>query len=75
MHGMKEIIEEAKSLSMEERLLIIDNLLQTINPPVPEIDSEWAAVAENRLSEIKSGRVKALPGDEVFKRIDKTYKK
>jgi putative addiction module component (TIGR02574 family) len=75
MHGMKEIIEEAKSLSMEDRLLVIDSLLQTINPPVPEIDSEWAAVAENRLSEIKSGRVKTLPGDEVFERIGKPFKK
>lgn len=75
MHGMKEIIEEAKSLSTEERLLVIDSLLRTINLPVPELDSEWAAVAENRLSELQSGRIEALPGEDVFKKVNKTFEK
>ena len=33
MHGMKEIIEEAESLPIEERVVVIDSLLRTINPP------------------------------------------
>jgi hypothetical protein len=31
--------------------------------------NEWAAVAQRRLSEIKSGSVKPVPGKEVFEKI------
>jgi hypothetical protein len=29
----------------------------------------WVAEAEKRVEEIKSGKVKTMPGDEVFKKI------
>ncbi len=75
MHGMKEIITEAESLPVEERLIVIDSLLRTINPPIPEIDREWIAIAKRRLAELRSGRVKAVPGEEVFTRIHKRFEK
>lgn len=64
MHGMKEIIQEAESLPVEERAMVIDSLLRTLNPPSAEIDAEWAKVARRRLSELRSGTVKAVPGAE-----------
>lgn len=75
MHGLKEILEEARSLPVEERLLVIDSLLRTLNPPVPEIDLEWAEVAEHRLAELRSGQVKTVPGSEVFKKIQERLDK
>lgn len=64
-----EIIHEAESLPVEQRALVIDALLRTLNPPDPEIDRKWAAVARRRLEELRTGKVKAIPGDEVFKNI------
>ena len=64
MHGMKEIIEEAESLPIEERTVVIDSLLKTINAPIAEIDVEWIKVAKRRLTELRSGQVRAVPGDE-----------
>jgi hypothetical protein len=52
MHGMKEIIQEAESLPVEERAMIIDSLLRTLNPPSSEIDAEWTEVAKRRLDEL-----------------------
>ena len=75
MHGMKEIIQEAESLPVEERAMVIDSLLRTLNPPSAEIDAEWAKVAKRRLSELRSGRVKAVPGDEVFAKIRERFDK
>ncbi len=69
MHGMKEIIEEAKSLPVEERVMVIDSLLLSINPPLAEVEIEWLKVANRRLSELRSGRVEAVPGNDVFDRI------
>ena len=65
----KELIAEAISLPVEERALVVDSLLRTLNPPESAIDKKWAAVAKQRLKELKTGKVAAVPGDEVFKRI------
>jgi len=69
MHGMKEIIQEAECLPIEERVIVIDSLLRTINPPLAEVEIEWIGVAKRRLAELRSGQVAAVPGDEVFARI------
>ncbi len=69
MHGMKEIIQEATSLPVEERAIVIDSLLRTLNPADAETEREWVRVAKNRLAELRSGSVKSIPGDEVFAKI------
>ncbi len=75
MHGMKEIIQEAESLPVEERAMVVDSLLRTLNPPVAEIDNEWIKIAKRRRAELRSRRVKAIPGDEVFAKIQKRFEK
>ena len=65
----KELIAEAIALPVEERALIIDSLLKSLDLPETEIDEKWAALAERRLEDIRSGRVRAVPGNEVFNKI------
>jgi putative addiction module component (TIGR02574 family) len=65
----KQLIDEAASLPVEERALIANSLLRTLNRPDPEIDEKWSAVAKRRLAELKNGAVKGVPGDDVFRRI------
>ena len=62
----KEIIEEALSLPVEERALIADSLLRSLNVPNSGIDAKWTEVAKRRLHELRSGKVKPIPGDVVF---------
>jgi len=73
MHGTAEIIHEVESLPVEERTLVVDSLLRTLNQPDPEIDRKWAAVAKRRLDELRSGRIKPVPGEEVFARIRQRF--
>ncbi len=73
MPSTAEIIHEAVSLPVEERALVVDSLLRTLNPPDPEIDKKWAAVAKRRLEELRSGRVKPVPGEEVFAKIRQRF--
>ena len=65
----KELINEAVSLPVEERVLVVDSLLRSLNQPESEIDRKWAAVAKRRLAELRSGAVQAVPGEEVFGKI------
>ena len=65
----KQLIEEAVSLPVEERTLVVDSLLRSLNQPDSEIDKAWAEEAKRRLYELRSGRVNAIPGEEVFRKI------
>jgi len=69
----KKIIDEAVSLPVEERALIVDSLLRSLNPPESEIDKKWAAIAKRRLAELRSGSVKTVRGEEVFEKIWKRF--
>jgi len=75
MNGIKEIIKEAESLPVEERAMIIDSLLRSLNPPSMEIDKEWIKVAKKRLLELQSGAVKPVPGNRVFAKIRERFEK
>ena len=69
----KELIDEAVLLPVEERALVVDSLLRSLNQPESEIDKNWAAVAKRRLAEMRSGVVEAVPGQKVFENIWKRF--
>lgn len=65
----KALFDEAISLPIEIRMQLVEKLLRSLNPTQKEIDKLWAKEAERRIEEIKSGKVKTIPGEKVFKRI------
>ena len=69
----QDLIAEAISLPVEGRAMVVDSLLKSLNPPESDIDKKWATVAKQRLAELRSGQVQAIPGDEVFKEISKRF--
>ncbi len=70
-----ELIDEAVSLPVEKRVLIVDSLLQSLNQPNSQIDEKWNEVAQKRLIEIRSGKVKPISGEQVFKNIWEKFEK
>lgn len=71
----KELIEQAIALPVEERALVVDSLLRSLNPPQSEIDTQWAAEAKRRLAELRSGKAEAIPGEAVFERVWERFKR
>ncbi len=69
----KELIEEIASLPVEDRVLVADSVLRTLNPPEATIDKKWTDVAKKRLNELRSGSVNAIPGEKVFEKINKRF--
>ena len=71
----KELIDEAVLLPVEERALVVDSLLRSLNQPDTEFDKKWALVARKRLAEMRAGSVEAVPGEEVFEKIRDRFNK
>ena len=69
----KELIAEAVSLPVEERAMVADSILRSLNAPESDIDRKWVAVAQRRLAELRSGQVKPIPGKQVFARVWKRF--
>jgi putative addiction module component (TIGR02574 family) len=66
---IQELIDEANALPVDERALVVESLLKSLNPTETDIDGKWAEVADKRLAELESGAVEAVPGEEVFEKI------
>jgi putative addiction module component (TIGR02574 family) len=65
----RELFNEAVSLPVEMRTQLVEKLLLSLNPSQKEIDKLWAKEAEGRVEEIRSGKVKTISGEKVFKKI------
>jgi len=66
-----DLLNEAMALPVELRAQLVDELLKSLNLTQAEIDEAWAAEAERRITEIDEGKVKMIPGDEVFEKLRK----
>jgi hypothetical protein len=71
----KELIAEIILLPVEERAMVIDSLLKSLNLPESEIDKKWAEVAKRHLEQLRSGEIRSIPGEEVFQRIRDRFSK
>jgi hypothetical protein len=49
--------------------------MHRIKDIIEEIDTEWLRVAKQRLAELRTGQVKAVPGHDVFSRIRDRFAK
>ncbi len=62
----KEILEQAMTLKPEERFIIVEGLLKSLDEPDRKIDEIWAEEAEKRLKAYRGGRLEGIPIEEVF---------
>lgn len=69
----EELIEEAVSLPVEARAHLAECVLQSLNATDAAVDVAWAAEAQRRLAELRSGAVEAVPGELVFARIRQRF--
>jgi len=61
-----EILEKALKLSAEDRFVIVEGLLKSLDVPDPALDRVWADEAERRLAAYRDGKLSAIPIEEVF---------
>jgi putative addiction module component (TIGR02574 family) len=71
--NVKDLIAEAISLPVEERTVLVDSLLRSLNAADESVEREWIAEVQRRLDEVRSGAARTVPGDEVFAAIRKRF--
>ncbi|MFP7755656.1 addiction module protein [Thermodesulfobacteriota bacterium B35] len=63
----KELLDEAMKLKPEERLSLVEVLIQSLDEPDKRLDEIWAEEAEKRLVAYREGRLDGVPLEDVFK--------
>ncbi|MEW6419941.1 MAG: addiction module protein [Nitrospirota bacterium] len=70
-----DLILMVESLPVDIKTKLVEKILNSLHPSQREIDELWAKEAEKRVKEIRTGKVKTIPGEEVFKEIKKKFSK
>ncbi len=65
MSTMK-LLQEALRLAPQDRFLLIDGLMKSLDTPDPRLDAIWAEEAEKRLAACREGRMEVIAMEEVL---------
>ena len=65
-----QLAAEALALPSEERALLADRLVESLDSAeANRLDQLWAAEAKRRRNEVRKGSVETIPGDEALARV------
>ena len=67
METCESILKKAIHLNAQERFLLIDGLIRTIDEPDKEIDRIWVEEAEERLSAHRKGQTTGIAFEDIFR--------
>ncbi len=62
------MLEQIASYPVEDRVMIADAVIESLNGVSSEIESAWGSVASRRMRELRTGKVKGIPASTVFSR-------
>jgi putative addiction module component (TIGR02574 family) len=67
---LEQLTAEAMQLPIESRALLADRLVESLDSAeIDEIQRLWTTEAIRRRDEIRSGKVQAVPGEQVLNEV------
>ncbi|NWF35375.1 addiction module protein [Mariprofundus sp. KV] len=63
----KDVLKQALNLNPEERFLVVEGLLKSLDEPDAKLDAIWAEEAEKRLAAYRQGKLAGIPMEDVFR--------
>lgn len=63
----KDLLAQALKLNPDEKFMMVEKLLKSLDDPDDSIDAAWNKEAEERLKAYRSGKSKGFSMEEVFK--------
>ena len=70
---LKSLAKTAVLLPPEDRTYLAEQLLASLEEA--DVEQQWASEAKRRRDEVRSGRVKPIAAEEVYRRIDQLLAK
>lgn len=66
-----ELLQKALALSSQERGLLIDRLIESLDqtPADPDVEQRWSEEIKKRVDDVRSGKVEMIAGEEVRRRL------
>lgn len=71
--ALKSIAEKVEQLPARERAYLAERLLASLDES--DLEKAWTDEAIRRRDEVRSGKVKAVPAAEVYRRIERLLAK
>ncbi|MBL9178860.1 MAG: addiction module protein [Verrucomicrobiaceae bacterium] len=65
------LFAEALALPDDSRLQLVERLIPTIQSE-PSLEAEQVQEVQRRMDDVRSGRVKTIPGEQVFREIEQS---
>jgi putative addiction module component (TIGR02574 family) len=66
MESSESLLKKALLLKPQDRFLLIDGLIRSLDEPDKKIDEIWSAEAEKRLKAHREGKTQGVPFENVF---------
>jgi putative addiction module component (TIGR02574 family) len=72
---VSEVLENALTLSSQERGLLIDRLIGSLDegPAEDGVEEAWGKEIKHRVDDIRSGKVKMIPGEQVLLELAREF--
>lgn len=68
--ALKDIEQDIRSLSGEEKVRLLRSLIAELDAPAdPNVERAWLETAQRRYRELVEGKIKGVPGPLVFERL------
>ena len=73
---VEQLAEQAMNLPAESRAKLADLLVESLDADeLGRIEQLWVAEAKRRRDEVRSGKVKSIPGAEGLRKVRDTLKR
>ena len=66
MESSKNLLEKALKLRPQERIVLLEGLLHSLDEPDKDLDSIWSAEAKKRLNAYRNGKIKGIKLEDLF---------
>ena len=72
---VSEVLEKSLALSTQERGLLINQLIESLDegPAEEGVEEAWGEEIKRRVDDIRSGKVKMIPGERVLRELAKEF--
>lgn len=64
--SLKQIEEQARALSAEERAKLAESMLESLHAPLSEIEAAWSEEIEQRVAAFDRGEITSYAAEDVF---------